>query len=576
MYTKSGFNYFFNNLGIGSDSLRVFYDFKQNISSGQAIPSVESGKQQYSGTLNGVGDFYSISGSGSFDGSRNIKLNNVSGEFDKFWTLFVSFEKSTQKNGVLFSNYHENASQKSGFAIGVNDANKLYFESYDDNGAVIKTSNNIYSSKNAISISRSNNSLNFYYYDFNAKKIEYESFSLNGQYIFNSNDCYVGQALNPPSRFSGNGWSGYIDSFILINEVIPPNSIEKLFSGYFTDFVPGGQTVTYYTNFPVTGYTYGSFNVTGITGWQINYIGTDSSTCLPINSLFSIENLTGVTSNNQLIPLTGIQINAVTGNTPDSFINYSGYADSFGMNGVVFTRNFDVNDISLVVTPTGINGVTHYNILGTFNTVDNVFILDKERSGINLYVNGIAQLPSGISIGGDLYSPVTILSGDYNLSGYVVNFSGFISGSDRVMFDGINSTVSFRTLTDANFTGNVVTGFNANNTKVFLNGQLLISGLDYSGVTVSSITVASHFSGIYGTIYSFSNENVIGQMQTGVFPYKILDLFPRRSSQIWMNGQRQYINNDYYEISRTDLLSGSGVFGNFNYALYNNDGLFWN
>lgn len=136
MSVHSGFLYYFDLLGLDRDSLRVHYRFDEN--SGILIPNDAPSFPQLSGELSSVGDFYSKAGSGFFTG-QSITVQNATGLPSEFWSHIFVFERTGAGRHVLFDSLMS-GDITSGYVLGVNDGNKLYFDSYDQNGPVSKTS----------------------------------------------------------------------------------------------------------------------------------------------------------------------------------------------------------------------------------------------------------------------------------------------------------------------------------------------------------------------------------------------------------------------------------------------------
>lgn len=235
---RSGINYYLNLLDLNEEALRIFYDFSS--SSDSVIYSVSNGKPEYSGIVNnGAGFFGSISGSGLFnrDSGTYIEVQNSnSGLHSDNWTMV--FSQKTNKNfgenigSVLFSSLEGDAI-KSGFLIGINDANKIYFESFSNLGPQIRTSRNIIGEKNLFSVNLSPNTVSFNYFNFNNKLVESESYSVNSNFILESDNWFLGRALN----YYGNepsGFNGYLDGFLYFNQSLSKSNLQRLFSGFYS------------------------------------------------------------------------------------------------------------------------------------------------------------------------------------------------------------------------------------------------------------------------------------------------------------------------------------------------------
>lgn len=227
---QSGINYFFNLLSLNPGIFSVYYEFDGS-GGGASIPSVSGANPLYSGILSSIGNFYQNSGSGLFTG-QNVQITNETGLFSPNWTMIFVYEKLTSNHGILFSSYHGNT-VKSGFAIGINDANKLYYETFSNQGPSVIECTLDLGAKSAISVTQAGNSIFFGLYDFNAKVVDTENYSVASNYVFNSLGWHLGDAPNPPSYFSGKPFNGYLDTFLYFSASLMPYQLLRLFSGVY-------------------------------------------------------------------------------------------------------------------------------------------------------------------------------------------------------------------------------------------------------------------------------------------------------------------------------------------------------
>lgn len=289
--SAKGINYFFERLNMDEDMFKLFYDFSED--SGSNVPSVSLADTKYSGTLASESGFYDSSGSGFFD-SNFISINHADELGSQDWTMILSYEKVDQSDGVLFSSL----SSSGGFLIGVNSANKLFFE-YNNGEPVIKTSSNSFAKKNAISVSKFGNTVVFCYYNFNTRKIEVENFIVDSN-IALSDQWYIGDAQNAPSYFSGNAFHGYMDHVIYFSNALNPMDLEQLFSGVFAEKSNelGKITITgnviYETGYVLSGVRYitsGQQEISGILTHDLTPVSIEDANNLHLFG--EINNLCG-------------------------------------------------------------------------------------------------------------------------------------------------------------------------------------------------------------------------------------------------------------------------------------------
>ncbi len=565
---QGSLNFFFNYLNIQPSSWKIQYDFSSPSGSGINVPSLSSGDSLYSGQLSSVGNYYSTSGSGNFTGNQSIKINNASGLATDYFTTFFCYEKQNTGNAILFSSLQSGVNI-SGFICGVNDANKLYFETYDQNGAYIVTSQNIISSKNAIALVKSNNILNIHYYNFNEQIVESEAFQLSSSALYQSNQVYLAATgANTPSYITQNSFSGYLSEFMYINLALTQNTVQKLFSGFYCAKNPDTVGVVSYSS--GAGMITGGATVytgigTGITGSQVFLAGTYIDFCGNLHSIYSYNSLTGIISGFKFFPLTGAFIATGTGIIDQGYNINTGFAASFGMDGFAYNRHVTYQDFSEFYTypailNNGLNNIAIYNLDGTFK-LDSI----SANNQLNLYANGVVNLPSGVGSTGTVYQQYLVLSGDYYISGQSIISNGMYLAIDALVYDYISGQNEI-----FNYTGGAQT-FVSNypsNRMIYLNGQKLISGSGYN-FAGNNLQVNLPITGS-GIIMNFPAQTGFIN-QSGYLINLLVPKYARGSSQLWLNGIREEINNDYYEISKIDLLNASGLFADFPNTIYNNN-----
>lgn len=539
------FDYFyFSGYGLpsGNNQWPIYYDFSQG---NNPVPSRSNAL--YSATIGSPTSFYAKSGSGAFNGAQSLSIANSSGLNANSFSAFFVYENI--KNGVLFSTLHSGTGGISGYLIGLNSANRMYFESFDQQGSNIRTSSNIYGTKNAVAVVKSNNNLAFHYYNFNSQSIESEQFTTSLTANYQSNQAYLGAPINAPNYVTELPYSGYIDQFLYINQALTPNVVQGLFSGCYASKNPSTVNYIAVTENIVTGIGINTNGATGITGYRVyfsGYVFDNAGNKIPI---YEYNNLTGILNGGFFAPLTGQVTYQYSGLTDNGFFIDSGYCNGFGMDKITYLDSVSGQKEVYTFQPfnNNINYIAKYNSDGTFK-------LDKfYTSGqIDLYANGISYIPSGYFLSGQ-YINTLILQGDFAISGQSVLSNGFFGPTNSITYDVISglSEKFFLTNTgNASFTTSLT-----QNRLIFLNGVKLVSGQDYN--------------------FAGSTLNVIGMPATGIitnlpfpsdFAYSFnenITRFGRDTSAVWLNGQRLTLNNDYVESANVDLLGISGL------SLYN-------
>lgn len=249
-----------------------------------------------------------------------------------------------------------------------------------------------------------------------------------------------------------------------------------------------------------------------------------------------------------------------------------------------FVKTFKSDGVTLTNPwPTGvILELVHQNFSGLYD-FNNTSILDyssgdfrsdfvKTTGDLSLYINGV-NLCSGEFRDLPLLTedgyPILTESGefiylDYLAAQYIYSGRYFLSfltwdREDTSLFDSFTSGALrryFEVESDLDlYSGS--TKPSIGNEYWFVNGQKLISGLEYtqSGSTITLLT--NQLSGIGGILYSSApgSGSVTNTYRTGISISG--SNFPVRSSQVYLNGIRQIINEDYVEVGSGDLLYGA-------------------
>lgn len=564
----SGFLYYYDLLGLDRDSLRLHYRFDET--SGVNIPNDAPNFPQMSGTLSSVGNFYNKSGSGLFTG-QTLTIQNSTGLPSDFWSHIFVFERTGGGKGVIFDSLMQN-DIVSGYLIGINDANKLYFESYDQNGPMSKTSSIMLGKKNMVAVVRANNLLTFYCFDFNNDDILSENHSLNGTYVLPASKGVIGRNVSSPSYVQTGRFDGYIDEYVFLQEGITPSTFRYLVSGLCSDYIVSTGDITLISGVEITGYATGITGVTGVTGFenQVTGSGIDPFGTGEYELFWGTVPLTGyIVSGYGITALTGTVVRSVTGDPFTSVVLRSGYVRDFNLDEVSYIRQVDIDDISLLnIYPfwsTQLNLQAGYDfVLGQFQ-LDSIY----ETSQIEVYLNGIAQLDTGFAVTGNFYGSGVVLSGDYRLDGFYLDTTGFFGENDIILYDRISGARQRVYVTGAQ--SGATESLTPTGQFIYFNGQLMLSGIDYStGVSGLYRWTTSKYDGVTGALITFPiipvNESITGELLDA-----LTGIVPRRNSQLFLNGQRQLINKDYIENSAFDLINQSGIFETSLTLLYNDD-----
>ena len=377
-----------------------------------------------------------------------------------------------------------------------------------------------------------------------------------GSGIISLTDLTFGGALTYPTAFTG--FSGKL------NEVY-------LFSGALTNDSVGGCVACAFA----TGYTSGSgqftYNSTQITGSYWTGISTTSliSTTQVLTSYPKVTGGTGfvyvdsgvsgsVTVGQALVPLS--QNFVQTGYYPSVSLLFNTVQP---MSGFLFDFYFPKGMLS--------GDIAEIYTYPTFNTNIGLPVNGLQypvRSGVQIYGNGLAET-SGV----DFYVAFNNL------------MIGFDS-SDLLLYDtypatytGPYSTGYIQTgTTGANFvnitgiSGLSMTGFNYD---IYLNGQKMASGINYS-VSGLTLTVSGNdfqdFNDPSGAVLEIKfippYSGFLRSLTTVTGNQSYVSGISGFAEQVWLNGVRQFAGLDYFKTPRCSFCTGNFVNPHFSMVLY--------
>lgn len=520
---ETGLNYFYEKADISPDFWRVFYTFEEN--AGSDILSVSGGLPFYNATLSSVNSFWATPNSGFFSGNV-ATLSTTTGLNTSFWTQIFVYEKIKEGRANL-------AQRGTAYSIGVNDANKPYFQA----GNSIATSSLAWSDKNALLVSYMPNGVNIGYYDFTTQKVLTEQFL--GDF----------QADTTGSLVLGSGFIGYFDYYAYINDIVSPDSASVLLSGL--QFTPTGRSYEVETlcQNTITGYQSILMVETGITGYRSVPSGNEGrdfySGEFPVQSI--IVPMTGIISQSTFESgVTGLSCQEYTGSFVDILHQNTGYASTFG-----FTK-------ATLVFPSGQSDLTSRGLNLTPSL--NIYNLNAQQQGsafypqepatptgkFNIYQNGLAIYFSGLSFSGDFFTIDNAEIGD-------------IATYDLI--DGHKAIYSSTGAFPIAYSGQLI----------FLFGLKLESGKDFTS-NGSEITLTSENALVSGLVFEYPNALPFTTGQQFIWSG---ERFPRLGNVVFINGLRQKVGYDYFEGCFIDKL-GQNRYNYFDETvIYQNTDDFW-
>jgi hypothetical protein len=196
-------------------------------------------------------------------------------------------------------------------------------------------------------------------------------------------------------------------------------------------------------------------------------------------------------------------------------------------------------------------------------------LMYPNKSGVQIYGNGLAETSGvdyGVAFNGLLlgFDSLDILQYDTYPASYTMPYAtGYIqTGTTGAGF--------------VNITGASGVNFSGFNYDIYLNGQKMASGLNYSvsGLTLTvsgndfqdfndpsghllEIKFIPQYSGILRNFSQISSNQLYVSGVSGF------------SEQVWVNGARQYANLDYFKYPRCRFCTGNFINPSFPMVLYN-------
>ena len=629
----TGIKFFADNLGIKYDQILAAFSFYSGYESNALVyPEKWSGSNSATGYLNIIGGTFYTAGGGFFDGSKTMSLRGQNFALTEDSTFFISYQKLRTGSEILLSSATgTNFNNCQGYCLGVNDANKLYLKYWNPvEGQFTFTYSKILSDKNLIVVNRTNSILSIGRYDNNKLSYDLEQFSIFNN-AFKNNDSGSLFLGGHPSNInwmdsSSNNFSGFVDKFYFFSG-LPFQYSNTLTSGLYS--IPTGydgytETFCYTTGYNfnsgfsytgvtgvfvsgfssgvsgITGYTTGlsGYSYSGITGYAQNSLGIYVDNCGNSQILYQQVPVSGLISGTYItaIPLTGITYITgtreivlsgilsgfsgiyITGQVCDNIFNITGdilydinksYLSSLSYSQISLLSNVEQNKDTVEIynepyqnTPLNYNTNLLYDNISSYYTDNNIL----NSNIILLFANGQALFSSGYTLVQNGYDTVIVPNIDYYVTGNIFITNNNFTINDNLFYDSFGENSSGFLLTGYT-SGNIIPNINFSGSYVFYNGQKLISGKDYTGNNRFNFSIDSGNN--YIVIKKLPSNIIYQSGSSGTLNLNNKNLNDG-CSQVYLNGIRQKINNNYIENSNYDLISGNYTEPSVNSIIYNN------
>ena len=385
----------------------------------------------------------------------------------------------------------------------------------------------------------------------------------------NSKDFYLGGL--GVSGIGYKNFSGYIDSFMLFDiglDFPERNTFARSF--YCSGYAPAYYSTQTETFLSVTGVEYQNVIVgTGITGYALTSGINNTSNGSSVTGYF-YSGITGYLYEYQLVELTGLTTGTseITLFNPASGLIDYGYSVPFGNSKVLLLSNFDDSNKE-VYSFSGKNS-NDINLIPQFSQSDSKYTILNTGSGeaVNLSVNGLAcTYVTGIT--GDN-------EGDFTVSGGFINSNTFFDVTDFAIYDLISGSGSLTGISTQDVTNTTkVLSFNyVNHRDLYLNGNKLISGIDYAAVTGAVTIYTTNL--IDGDLLLLPKHDANRVRYTGNNSNNFDTSINLFDEQIWVNGLRQIKELDYEKLADFSLRYTTFSLEPFSQVIYNNDTGYFN
>lgn len=223
-----------------------------------------------------------ISGYGCFDRKRYVKISNAEDLNSDDFTMIFSCNKKDFNPSTLFSNFGGYTNPSSGFALGLNSAGRLYYQTYEkpflgnpkyDEMPSIHTlmyhpaRENIYcvigqAERGRISLGR---------YDFIEDSFDFEDKLITSDYFKYSNTWYLG--TGEATATDNYNYDGCMDYFMYFSSALTNTQADKLGAGIYSA-ISGTSPITRLTEGEITGYDQTFTGITGVIGYNGSLSGT--------------------------------------------------------------------------------------------------------------------------------------------------------------------------------------------------------------------------------------------------------------------------------------------------------------
>jgi hypothetical protein len=485
-------------------------------------------------------------------------------------------------NNVLLTTVDRPSGLSSGFALCINDANRLLFKTADKGYTLaeeLEVHDIVYMSLTE------NQYATFGIYKVNEGKLYSKQIALTSGQL-NTDSIYFGNFLNPATPYTG--YSGKMNQILIFNDDLSNRDLSVCAD---CSLVTGYNIVNTFNNFSgaqITGFVFSPISVLANLGtaYLTGQIRKNDGSSIPV--IYS-SGISGYQNSGEVATPLYASIALQTSGYDLSFIYDANNINTFTRRRVEFDIMLTSGDTVEVYTYQRLNrsigkpiiNATWPSDTGVIQLIGNGL---TETSGVDFFLSH--NTISGFNLEDILYYDVL------SSPTVVTPYSGYWLNSRTLMSGGTYFPPAAQYTENTSFSGQVkITGLNqisVNNPfspvfgyDLYMNGQKLVSGLQY-GVNLSGSNFIVSLSGLtlptlnadflyhptgglptgVGEVYDneltfipwFSGANRVRSDISG--NVKFLGMITGFSPQIWVNGVRQTEDVDYMLHGNCDLVTG--------------------
>ena len=483
----------------------------QSINTGIYSPGFSGRVQNYEGLGRTLEQFVSGDNIGISGGTGNFSAGYIEvADTENFnpttLNMIVAQEKRANDPATLFSNMDE--ANNSGYCLGVDGANHLYFKYYNDGTPSIFTYSNIVAHEaNIYRFSINSSRVSFSAFDIKEKRfVGQQSFTIQNAYNLQSNQkMLVGSGEYP--------YSGYMSSIFLYTGRLADYDYNALADALYKDYRLTSAISGQHSG-SITGFSGVSFQDTGVL-YNENLLSGYISLTGYLRSITGVTNLTGSVLTGETIYVTATGVASGTPFRGDSGYYGSGlgvspparfyYASGVTTASATGITGFDYLSGSLLVTGQQFPVYTGHNVTGV--TATGEYLTGITGAPTYYLATGSSQELSGALP--ESYYPSKMIFLGQRSTGDLVEVVTY-TGLDSYLLNNVVFSNQYAGPNEINNTGVLSSGSGL----LVINGQLQVEG-PLSFTSVSGLRSVS-ISGDYAVTGNSAWQSIALETDSGI------------------------------------------------------------